>query len=209
MVGRQNAEIEDHPYQLSFEVDNWRFCGAFLIRPNVAVTAAHRIWKCKLRAGSNLLHEGGQVAKVFKICSHPKFDINTIDYDVSVILLDEPLVLGAGVQTIPLQSVNEEIPTGTVATFTGWGRIRKDECVELYSHHNATVTNRMICFGYTEGGKDACEFDTGGPLVINGMLVGVVSWGIGCAERNQPGVYTKISHPEINSHINECLAKFE
>ncbi|KAF2899321.1 hypothetical protein ILUMI_06854 [Ignelater luminosus] len=67
----------------------------------------------------------------------------------------------------------------------------------------------MICFRFTEGGKDACGGDSGGPLVVNGMLVGHVSLGVGRAESNQPGVYTKISHPEINSHINECLAKFE
>ncbi|KAF2901182.1 hypothetical protein ILUMI_05000 [Ignelater luminosus] len=232
IVGGKDAEIEDHPYQLSFRFNDRHECGASLIRPNVAVTAAHCTkpasgFETSVRAGSSLVDEGGQIAKVLEICDHPKYDTATFDYDVSVFLLDQPLVLGAGVQTIPLQHVNEEIPTGTVANVTGWGKLKEggslpeklqevqvpkiefSECVKLYSHHNVIVTDRMVCFGFTEGGKDACQNDSGGSLVIDGMLVGVVSWGIGCAKPNQPGVYTKISHPEINSHINECLAKFE
>ena len=40
----------------------------------------------------------------------------------------------------------------------------------------------MICAGVAGGGKDACEGDSVGPLVVGGQLVGIVSWGVGCAE---------------------------
>jgi secreted trypsin-like serine protease len=63
---------------------------------------------------------------------------------------------------------------------------------------DVVVTDAMICAGSLRGGRDSCDGDSGGPLVVRDargqpVLVGVTSWGLGCAFQGTFGVYTRVS----------------
>lgn len=70
---------------------------------------------------------------------------------------------------------------------------------------DAPITTNMICAAATADGQDSCQGDSGGPLFEDGptpRLLGVVSWGDGCAQPNVPGVYTNVSR--FSRWIDEC-----
>lgn len=85
--------------------------------------------------------------------------------------------------------------------------LAKDQCMDKYKAIGKLISAKqfdsaILCAGYLEGGKDSCQGDSGGPLMIphkfNGDFVfyqiGVVSYGIGCARENVPGVYASVQN---------------
>jgi secreted trypsin-like serine protease len=85
-----------------------------------------------------------------------------------------------------------------------------DECRALLSQsldttvQNTGITDRMICATQASFGKGSCQGDSGGPLVVQTGTgpeqVGIVSWGIGCAEAGYPGVFTRVA--EFSEWLN-------
>jgi secreted trypsin-like serine protease len=115
---------------------------------------------------------------------------------------------------IPLAAESLIVPPGQPLEVTGWGATREggDTSNDLLmakvpyadraacnaaDAYNGRITEGMICAGFKEGGVDSCQGDSGGPLVWRTQdgpfLVGVVSYGEGCARRLRYGVYTRVS----------------
>jgi len=85
--------------------------------------------------------------------------------------------------------------------------IEWNACKNANFLYQEMVTETMTCAGFMDGGIDGCQGDSGGPLVkiVDGKatLLGVVSWGIGCAQPNNPGIYTNVAYELdfIRQHI--------
>ena len=145
-----------------------------------------------------------------------EFPFNNPAYnnDYVILKLASPLNFNENVQPACLPDPNfAPDVTGQMCFVSGWGAlthggsrpdilqwvdvpmITNDQCSQSYNSY--TFTDTLICAGYPEGGKDACNGDSGSPLVCenNGkaVFVGSVSWGNGCALPNYPGVYARVA----------------
>ncbi|KAL3473042.1 trypsin-like cysteine/serine peptidase domain-containing protein [Aspergillus californicus] len=71
--------------------------------------------------------------------------------------------------------------------------IANSECAEMYGTYTIPITDGMFCAGVPGGGKGSCKGDSGGPVMADGVLAGIVSWGLGCARATKPGVNTRVA----------------
>uniref|UniRef100_A0A1L8EG63 trypsin n=3 Tax=Haematobia irritans TaxID=7368 RepID=A0A1L8EG63_HAEIR len=213
IVGGFEVDIKDVPFQVSLYGSD-HFCGGSLISKRFVLTAAHctedKILPEPLfdiRIGSTYSDRGGIMVRPIRVLQHPLYNRNTIDYDFALVELDDYDMsdLSIEMQYAKLPKQND-IADGTILTASGWGntknpdadktqlravnlpKVNEDVCKVAYP----LLTERMLCAGFAEGGKDSCQGDSGGPLAHNGTLVGVVSWGSGCALPDYPGVYARV-----------------
>ncbi|KAF2366951.1 Serine proteases trypsin domain [Trinorchestia longiramus] len=148
---------------------------------------------------------------------HPKYDFFTYEHDLALVKVEEKVSFGPHVSPICLPG-NDDLLIGEMATVTGWGRLSEhgtlpsvlqeasvpimsnEKCRQLFLRggRKESIPDIFLCAGYDNGGRDSCQGDSGGPLQVRGrdgryFLAGIISWGIGCAEANLPGVCTRIS----------------
>ncbi|KAL5278550.1 hypothetical protein ACFFRR_003282 [Megaselia abdita] len=214
IVNGFDLDIKDAPYQVSIQT-RWGFhyCGGSLIAPDIVLTAAHCVddnpkpSSVYIYLGSSDRASGGIKIAASNIIYHEKYNERPIRNDVALIRLSKSVELSDKIQPIELASSDPE--PGTTVLVSGWGdRLEGDErpaprqlqgvyvstislkeCRKAYGM--LAVQNTNVC-AYTED-KDSCQGDSGGPLAADGILVGVVSWGAGCAQRGAPGVYASVA----------------
>nr|CAD7423873.1 unnamed protein product [Timema monikensis] len=213
IIGGEDAAIIDFPYQLSLGYFGSHSCGASIISADWLLTAAHCVYRrsasiLAVRAGSSIRNSGGTLHYFEKVIIHQDYDDDYLANDIAVIKVNTSFEFGPSVQPVALPIQNETLTPGTLVVVTGWGStnqasaealsqskvLRKVEVavVDDETCHrelsNYTFYPSMICAGVEQGGKDACMGDSGGPMVAEGKLYGVVSWGPEkCAEPRQPG----------------------
>lgn len=209
------------------------YCAGTLIAADWLLTAAH----CEILVGDyavlgrpNLAktNEGRQV-KVAEVIPHPKYDDNTLDFDLALVRLESAQ---ANTLIAIVDASERALVQPDKLRIAGWGRLGEtryelsnrlqtanvsiqdqQRCVDSYHEIGRTVTENMLCGqGHDTRGKitDACQGDSGGPLVAlsnnkKATLVGIISKGSGCARKGYPGVYTRIS--KLTQWISSCQSK--
>ncbi|XP_059620668.1 trypsin-like [Phlebotomus argentipes] len=199
------------------------FCGGTLIDLTHILTAAHCVTDSRaqvlnpaaiqIMAGDvsivrNDAAPTREVRFLSHIFVHPDYDIATMENDIAVLRLSLPFRLQQGV--VSPQPLSRSIPAvGTVCNLAGWGTtaegsntpsptlqrvdldiIDTDRCNQSY---RGLLSANMFCAGHMAGGRDSCQGDSGGGLMCNNIVTGIVSFGYGCGRRHFPGVYIDVS----------------
>ncbi|XP_076121815.1 polyserase-2-like [Alosa pseudoharengus] len=238
IAGGQDAQPGSWPWQVSIHRLGRHECGGSLINHEWVISAAHcfqssctaplAVYLGRLRQVGSISNEVRR--SILAIVRHPDYDSVSNDNDVALVRLSSPVRYTSYIKPVCLAASASTFITGTKSWVTGWGFVQQGvplpspqtlQEVEVLVVGNkqcscsyGELTDNMICAGVPAGGKDACQADSGGPLVSKQdpvwVLSGVVSFGEGCGRPGYPGVYTRVSRYQdwITSFTSEDLPGF-
>ncbi|KAI9558234.1 hypothetical protein GHT06_014987 [Daphnia sinensis] len=213
IVGGTGALVGEFPYQAALNLGG-RLCGGTLIASSIVLTAAHCLSSFSANSASTItvtvnttrLSGGpGAISRgVRKFVVHASYNPNTHDNDIALLALSSPIT---NVRFARLPSANTNSTyAGQQAIIVGWGTtfaggtissnllkasvtvMTNTACNQQYSN---TITSNMVCAASL--GKDTCQGDSGGPMLVEGVQMGITSFGKGCADPRFAGVYTRIT----------------
>jgi trypsin len=223
IVGGTDAIANEFPFQASLQYENQGHgCGGSLVASNWVLTAAHCVRgyvKEKMLVVMGL-HDRSKTEvavgfQIEEIIIHPQYGLHGLENDLALIKLQGHSVIR------PIALNEDDFAVSPVsppkAWVSGWGMtkqgnaklpyilqklelplVTKEECNKPASY-DGQIKESQLCAGFKKGGKDSCQCDSGGPLFFRSennefKLIGVVSYGKGCALPDKYGVYTKVSY---------------
>jgi hypothetical protein len=179
-------------------------------RRYVAHVGRHDLASDETAVGAEAIAQNG-AARV-----HPFWNDASYAFDLAVITLvvpstATPVTIDFDDLTVGEPPLDGAVET-TLLTTMGWGALFEGgaspetlnsvvvpavpHAVCAAAYPGAVDEVSMLCAGEAAGGQDSCQGDSGGPLIRedgSDKLVGIVSWGAGCARPNAPGVYARVA----------------
>lgn len=152
---------------------------------------------------------------------HHQFDRESYANDIALIRLDRPVFSILPI-CLPDVSSSDYPPIGRQVVAIGWGHVDDPLTSPLptklqqtslpvlpldYHQENRSWfcfdqeidrPSEQFCAGFIDGHSDTCQGDSGSPLMFfvdqHWQIVGLVSYGTGCAQERLPGIYTRVSN---------------
>jgi secreted trypsin-like serine protease len=182
-----------------------------------------------------LSSSAGQRIDVLGSSVDPDYEESTADHDAAWIVLAAAAAPPAAPIAIAGPGEAPLWEAGRMVEISGWGTtssggsssdaLRAAEvpitadsaCDALGGIYDDFNPLSMVCAGFESGGVDTCQGDSGGPLAAPGLvgatpvlrLVGITSWGEGCAQPQAPGVYTRIAAAAYNPFAQTVVDQLE
>ncbi|XP_068410842.1 ovochymase-2 [Eschrichtius robustus] len=247
IVGGRQVEKGSYPWQVSLKRRQKHVCGGTIISPEWVITAAHCVANRNIASTFNVtageydlsyIEPGEQTLTIETIIIHPYFSTKKpMDYDIALLKMAGAFHFDQSVGPVCLPEPGEQFEPGFICTTTGWGRLNEDgvvpqvlqevnlpiltqdECITALLTLQKPISGRtFLCTGFPDGGRDACQGDSGGSLMCRNKkgtwtLAGVTSWGLGCGrgwrnnlqkdDQGSPGIFTDLTKvlPWIHKHI--------
>lgn len=162
------------------------------------------------------LNAESEVRRIAKKIEHRGYIPKTEENDIALLFVDRVIKYNDYIQPACLPQKDTIIEHMTECYIAGWGVTREDsteptdilqeaqvqlldvkKCNSTY-WYNGAVGKYNLCAGYDRGGIDSCQGDSGGPLMCRRpqtkifTVLGLTSWGYGCARSQSPGIYSSM-----------------
>jgi trypsin len=173
IVGGEDADITEAPYQVSLKYGNFFTCGGSIISKSYILTAAHCVQRqgtYKVRVGSSYSNKEGTLMEVAKITVHPKYGKPLYNNDFALLKLKNPIKeFDSKVKSIALASPDQKLVPGSPAMVTGFGKVIQGgpsakklqkakipliDWKDCRARYGLSITEQMLCAGT---GKGSCH----------------------------------------------------
>ncbi|XP_036325092.1 trypsin-2-like [Rhagoletis pomonella] len=224
IVGGVPAEEGAAPYQVLIKtIWDSHVCGGAIISDRWILTAGHCMQDFPIESllvvvGTNIWSKPGATYRPELAYIHCRHDMPIYQNDIAVVRLNATIQFNNVTQ--PIEMYTNTLKAGDQVTMTGWGSpklnwpntdvlqiqnftiISRQECLQRWDNHEGVGYGHICTF--TRSGEGACNGDSGGPIVYEGKLVGLVNWGAPCA-MGKPDMHASVIY--YRDFIERSLAQ--